>query len=165
MRLDKSPLGLLELFRLRTLGRAPDEFTNAVSPTVDVTDFYGADLLASVAENSAPGAIGAGIFAAVAAFPRRYIALSGNIVIGAAAGTFVNLRLAIQNPGALVVTAIETTLNITPAAGQTYSIAAKISRGLVLPAGWTVGLIVGGDAAGADHVAQIRYTFSVLDGR
>lgn len=40
MRLQKSPLGLLGAYALKTDGRNPPEFGESVVPTTDVTDFY-----------------------------------------------------------------------------------------------------------------------------
>jgi hypothetical protein len=41
--LEKSPLGLLEIMRLQTRGKAPDKFGEAVTPTFAVEDYYTAD--------------------------------------------------------------------------------------------------------------------------
>lgn len=42
--LQKFPAGLLGLLNLKTLGRAPQAFSGQVVPTIDASEFYGADL-------------------------------------------------------------------------------------------------------------------------
>jgi len=57
--LQKAPRGLLELFALKTLGRAPELFSNEVRPSVDVRDLYSADLVTAQAAQTG----GAGVAA------------------------------------------------------------------------------------------------------
>jgi hypothetical protein len=51
MQLHKHPLGLLELFNLKTLGQAPDKFADTLAPMSDVTDFYGITQLQTLVES------------------------------------------------------------------------------------------------------------------
>lgn len=55
--LQKSPLGLLARFNLKTLGDAPNRFGDTVLPVADVGGAYSADLLTFLNTN---GAVGAG---------------------------------------------------------------------------------------------------------
>lgn len=163
MPLHKAPLGLLEIFRLRTLGRNPDEFGSQVIPVTDVTDNYGLDLLSGVAENAAAGVVSQFLTSVVSANARRYIAVSGNITIGAAAGTYLTMGIGYQLPNSPNFFYLNTT-TITPVIGGVYRIAAGISP-LLLPPGHAVFFSTNGNAAGADHLLELRYSFNVLDGR
>jgi len=160
--LHKAPLGLLELFRLRTLGANPNQFSDTVQPVTDVTDFYGADLFSAVAENGAAGAIGVGLVSAVSLNSRRYLGFSGTLTVGAAAGTYLNLALGFTIQGVVVGLV---SAQITPIAAGVYRVAVPNMRGLVLPPGHALTFNVNGNAAGVDHTPQIRYAFNVLDGR
>lgn len=164
MRLVKAPLGLLELFRLRDLGQNPDEFEDRVQATADVRDFYGADLLVTETIDGAPAAIGTGVSLPVSTTTRRYIGASGNIVLGAAAGTSLNIAIGAAY-GASATIALASMQIVTPVAAQVYRIAADLRDGLVLPPGWSINLLVNGNAGGADHVAQLRTFYQQLDGR
>lgn len=162
MDLHKASLGLLELFRLRTLGRNPSFFSDTITGVCDVTEFYGCDLLSSVAETAAAAAIGP-MSSAVAANPRRYLCMQGQVTIGAAAGTFLRLQIGFNHQGVSQALAIAT---YTPVVGQTFAVTTgKIPGGLVLPPGDFLQLIVLSDAGGVDHVNAMRYTFNVFDGR
>lgn len=163
--LHKAPRGLLEIFRLRTLGAQPNLFAELVQPVTDVTDFYGVDTLVEVNENSvAPGTIIDGLTSVPAEFARRLIAVSGAVVIGANAGTFVDLSLGINLPGFVFapVRIAEKFVNPT-AVGGGYTVTATFPP-LMLPAGHTLTVACSGDATGNDHVFNIRYLFQRLDG-
>lgn len=163
MILHKAPLGLLELFRLRTLGRNPSEFSDAIQGVADVTDFYGADLLQTVTETAGAGAITSGMSSTSSQFARRYVAISGQIQMGAAAGNYVHLRVQATFGASTVCLASQHCAPLS--AGQVFTVSAPVSRGIVLPPGHTLTLNISGDAGGADHVPAIRYGFMVLDGR
>lgn len=163
--LHKTPVGLLELFRLRTLGAAPNLFGEQVTPVVDVTDMYGLDLLANVFENGPAGAIGVGLAAAQSANARRYQGFNAQITIGAAAGTWLTLAVGYSLiPGGTAT--MLASVSLTPIVGATYRVAAGAAmRGLLLPPGHNLVFLCDGNAAGADHVPGVRYSFAVLDGR
>lgn len=56
-KLAQAPRGLLELFKLKTDGHQPNQFSEVVSPVVDVTDFYAADSLLNGFVNAGAGAL------------------------------------------------------------------------------------------------------------
>lgn len=94
--LHKSPRGLLELLRLRTLGQQPHLFGETVTPVTDVTEFYAADLKGAIAGTAVAGSlVTARVADLVLTSPVRLHAISGDITAGAAALTnaFMSLGL------------------------------------------------------------------------
>lgn len=163
--LHKAPKGLLELFRLRTHGSNPPTFGEIVAPSVDVTEYYGADLISTVSENSAAGAATGQLNGAAAVFARRYLGLSGTWVGGAAAGTWLEVSVGIGGvPGGGNVLFGAKTVSV-PVAAAVYRVAAVFPVPLVLPPGAFPFVLTESNAAGVDHVRQLRYMFQIFDGR
>lgn len=152
--------GLLGFLRLKG-GVGPRLFGLRVDPSIDVTDFYGVDSTVTTVQTGAAAAIGTGVQGTATVQPRRYLAVSGNISIGAAAGTW--LTLAVGFGDGLGNSFVVQTLSLTPIIGGVYRIGAEL-RGLVLPSGYAPQLRVDGNAGGADHVAQLQYAYQRLDG-
>lgn len=152
--LQKTPYGLLDLFRLRTQGANPPQFGELVTPTADVTEFYGADL--SQVFNYTPGA---GAITQTLTFTqpsvRRILGISGEVNIGAAAGTVLRMRLGVRPAAGNVVHWIGQSLP-TPAIGVKFVVSAQAFVPYVLPAGAQVVLEVDGNAAGVDHQSAVR---------
>lgn len=157
--LQKSPTGLLELFELKTLGRAPTQFLDTVGVNIDALNFYGADRIFTADTAGAAGAIGQTLTVPTS-FPRVFIGFSAGITLGAAPGAWLTLRLGIRVPGnasALFMLA-QTTLSGAPplVAGEFYEAVGMLPSPTLLPAGSSIVARSSGSAAGADHVLTIR---------
>lgn len=154
--LHKTPLGLLELFRLKTLGRAPEVFGDTVLPVMPSREAYAAAEMQTASSASwGPGAIngvgGQGTLVTVASFMWIW-GVSGQITLGAAPGTFITWEVGLNVPG----TAQEWIFGCgdlrTVVAGETIRFGATLPHPVVLRAGSYYVARVHGDAAGADHV-------------
>lgn len=165
MRLQKSPLGLLELFRLRDQGRNPPDFAEAVAPTVDVSEYYGADLLGVVSDTTAADAFPRTLTRVIDQ-PIRVHAIGIVITIGAAAGTWCTWHVGFIRPDP--TSGNNPTLCpvggdvFTPRIGATFVFGVKVEP-FVLPAGSSLQASATGDAAGADHVVALRYLHNTLN--
>lgn len=150
----KSPRGLIELFRLRTNGRNPDQFATAVQPVADVQDFYGADLLFT-ADTAAAAAAFPITQTIDVAFTRRFWGFSFQITLGAAAGTRLSLRIGMRVPssGSAVYIVAQTVYTAGLVAAQNYNTFVNFPRPIVLSSGAQFVCVAVGDAGGADHVA------------
>jgi len=150
---------LLQFLRVKG-GQGPNALSLDVSPSMDVTDFYGMQSLVTTNQTGAAAAIG-NLFGPASTAPRRYVGISGNVTIGAAAGTWLTLGVGYQDPtGAAVVLEANT---FTPIVGALYRIALKVDN-LILPNGYIPALFAAGNAGGADHVAALQYSYQRLDG-
>lgn len=150
---------LLQFLRVKG-GQGPNALSLDVAPSMDVTDFYGAQSLVTTNITGAAAVVG-NLFTGPSTAPRRYIAISGNITIGAAAGTWLTLGVGYQDPtGAAVVLQAQ---SYTPIVGGLYRIAHKIDS-LILPAGYIACFFCAGNAGGADHVAALQFSYQRLDG-
>lgn len=156
--LHKTPRGLLELFRLRTLGANPPLFGELVEPGIDVAEFYGADLQTVATQDSGPVALPTGL-EGTALFPGRLLQMSAFVTMGAAAGTQVRLTLEYSPNPALTSVQIGFAVIDAPQAGATYTVVARLTRPIVFLPGAQFFAFVSGDAAGADHVLTRRDFF------
>lgn len=167
--LQKAPAGLLQLFRLRSGGVGPNEFSDTCMAVTDVTDFYGADRVACGTEAVSAGAFPRTAGATISANPRRILAVSGQVTFGAAvSGTYVTLNLHMLGyPGAVSaspqVIGFSHFVPVAGMAGATFAVVANLSSPLVLPAGHVIRVMVASDVAGADHSARVTYSFQRLD--
>lgn len=162
--LQKSPAGLLELFRLRTLGRNPVGFGDDVVPVADVTDYYGADLVVSADFAGVAGAVDATFLTAPSAFARRVLSLSGFMTLGLAGGTWFTIAIGYRVPVSTTATVFVASQYVaTPVAGSTVLVAWS-GPPILLPPGHALVCRTFGDAAGADHVAGLRLGWHRLDG-
>lgn len=164
--LQKAPSGLLELLRLRSNGDQPTTFADSVLSVVVANEHYGADLQFS-SSDSGTGAIGqsiqvvigSGFTAPATPGPVRFMAIGGDMVFGAAAGTWLQMRIGIRAP----------TANSPPAwiAWQSYAapflvaagaltIVANFPAPIILLPGSAVRIEMTGDAVGADHTLRLR---------
>lgn len=84
--LHKSPLGLLEAFSLKALGRAPDKFGDVVTPTTDVTQYY----LQTLVRTSQALGVAAGfplsVSSQITGGPIKFHTLATRLNIGAGGG-------------------------------------------------------------------------------
>lgn len=153
--LHKAPQGLLELFRLRTLGAAPPMFGDVVTPVIDVGEFYAAANKLCSSSAPAVGAISPPLietFDISAAI--RLHAVGAQLLIGAAPATDISLDVRVQI-GAVSCVLASQFFAQAPAAG-------RISVGTIVPA-WvllpqqalTLIAVASGTAAGADHSLSI----------
>jgi hypothetical protein len=153
--LHKFPLGLLEVFRLRTSGGQPTEFGQGVQATTDVTDFYASDLLA--VQNSSSGATTLPLTLVVTMpNPRRILGVSGVVVLGAAAGTVLRLRLGVRTNASQAIHYIGSA-TYTPTALVSHPVLGSALPPYTLPAGSQLVLEVDSNAGGADHVIALRH--------
>ena len=156
--LHKSPVGLLDLLKLRTLGRNPEWLNEVVGPILDATNFYGADLQVVASDSGGAGAMSRSV-SGTAARPGRLLAMSGQVTVGAAAGTQIRLLVS-YTPGPSFSAVILATEVITaPVAGAVYAVAAVLPSPIVFAPGAGFTFTVAGDAAGADHTPVRRDLF------
>jgi hypothetical protein len=162
--LHKSPQGLLELFRLRQFGRAPDEFGSIVFPVVEVGDSYACQSLLTSGGTVGTGAIAPNLTASLTlSADLRIRAFCGRLTIGAAAATNVALQVGVLLPGTSLT---EHPLNniFYPAIGigGIVGVSTNLGQPITLRAGSVTYARASGTAAGADHqlyaAAVIEFT-------
>jgi hypothetical protein len=161
--LVKAPTGLTQLFRLRTGGAQPNVVGNQVQPTLDVADFYGADMLSSSAVSSTAAAMPISVSDSVLQAPLRMKALSARVTLGANAGTWLHMAVGYRVGGTagstVWVTAAQYTLTV---ATGVYVIGVPLSP-LILSAGADLIAMARGDQTGNDHVITVLSSFQRLN--
>jgi len=161
--LHKSPIGWLELLRLRTLGKAPDVAGDTVIPTSDTTSFYGCDLQEVDAGSGGAGAFNLSIVRTFTV-AGRVLGINISTQIGAAAGTFIRSRIFYQpNPSA--ASCCIGAQVFTPVVGGLFALGFVLPEPLVARAGAIFTFQSDGDAAGADHQLFSRILFEAYTGR
>lgn len=156
--LHKVPRGLLELLKLRTLGRSPDTISNTAIAVIESTPFYGADMQVAANETSSAAALSR-TMTGTAANQGRLIAMAAEVVMGAAAGTQVRIALS-YSPGPQYPSVwVASTVITAPVAAASYHLSALLPEPVVFGAGATFTVQVAGDAGGADHVVRRRELF------
>jgi len=157
--LHKVPRGLLELLRGRTLGRTPDELGGIVTPTIETTAYYAADILLTSANTATTAAVPIlSNYVTTAAF--RVYAVGAVFVNGAAAGANMFLSWGIQVGGLAPTPNTNTELALgqialgTTVAGQAYHGGSVIDSYYALP-GSILWARVNGTAAGVDHQLNV----------
>lgn len=154
--------GLLNFLRLKG-GVGPNVFGLDVNPDIDVTEFYGNELTAVDELGAGVGALPR-TSAITSTQARRYLSLSGVLVLGAAAGTWAQISIGYVLPsGSAITPLLQSQLVMAPVAGQTIRVAIDC-RGLVLPPGHRITAIAEGNAGGADHNVAITAGYQRLDG-
>jgi hypothetical protein len=151
--------GLLQFMRIKG-GQGPNELGLRVEPSLDVTDFYGAQSTVNATAGGGPAVINTNAIGAPSTTPRRYLSISGSVTIGAAAGTYLNLAVGFRTNGVFTYVAA---LPVVPVVGGVYRVAVWLG-GYILPAQAEPGLVVNGNAGGADHQAALDFTYQRLDG-
>jgi hypothetical protein len=153
---------LLRFLRIKG-GQGPNELSLTVVPSLDVTEFYGSESTQAMQETSAPGTFPIQYASPGSMTPRRYLALSAGVTIGAAVGTYVTIAVGYRmQPGDAPIFLDQWT-HQPPVVGGVYR-ACAIVRGLTLPAGAFPIVRVDSNSAGADHIATLEYSFQRLDG-
>jgi len=150
--LHKSPVGLLELFRLRTLGANPVQFAEGVTPVVEASQFYSADLKQVVFAAATVGAGAPIVSALTLVTPARLHSMGLILTAGAAGLTNVSLSLRVVLNGA--ATQIGGSFQAAlPATNQA-------TIGVIIP-GWVfraqavLQAVAWGTGAGVDHSLQV----------
>lgn len=162
--LSKVPRGLLELLRLRTDGRMPDLFNNAVQPCVDSTPFYGSDLLIPASSTPTVGALNPALVESLTTTALvSVLSLGGQLTIGAAAATNIQVGWGVLLPGQTVDSILGSQFLAQQAIGAIAQFGSSFNR-LVLPIGSTLYVIASGTAAGADHSLRISGVLENLTG-
>lgn len=154
---------LLAFLRIKG-GAGPNSLGLELDPSLDVTDFYGAQSLVTTQESLSAQASSVTMLGTSALNARRYLAVSATLTQGAAAGTVaqisVGFRLNINNT---VNVYWATNGPFAAAAAQNYRVAADV-RGVILPAGHQIVCRIDGNAVGNDHVITLEYAYQRLDG-
>lgn len=156
--LHKAPLGLIEIFNLKTLGRQPDLFSDTVAPTIDTRDFYSAGLLLASGTGGEVGAL-LNLFERLTLTAHVGVRGIGAILtIGAAGGTNVSITVGYENESGFRCP-LGTHSFAAVFAGQI------VEFGLPMRAVWPAGTRVyanayAGSVAGADHLLQV---FTVIE--
>jgi hypothetical protein len=162
--LHKSPKGLLELFRLRTLGAQPSQFGEAIAPVVDVDEFYSSDLLRTELSN-VTGALAPLQIAITLTEPTKLYGLTAAFIMGAAGGTVLTVAIsmnlpALASPAWLLAGEQFQAAALAPA--SLYPVAVLFPRPLIAPAGTQIIAQAFGNAAGADHQINFSRGFATL---
>lgn len=155
--LAKAPDFLLSLFRLRTLGAQPNQFSEQVIPVVDTTNFYGNNLLVTGASPNVVQAFPANVVGDVGT-TSRYMGVAGIVTIGAAAGTFLMGTVFAQIPNAgQTAFPLFPTLRFTGlAVASTVWFGGLFASPMVFPSGTRLSFVATSDAGGADHTFALR---------
>lgn len=161
--LHKSPRGLLELLRLRTLGAQPSLFSEGVQPVVVVNDHYAADLLVNSNHDLAAAAFPL-VQTVTTAGVTRLMTFSVDVTLGAAVGTYLALSIGLQLPSSSNPVSWYGYQLFTAGliAGEAYRLVANMPSPLILPSGAFLIAGASSNAAGADHVLSLRTTQQVL---
>lgn len=149
------PKALLEIFRLRQFGRAPDEFGSMVVPVVEVGDSYACAALLTSNGSTSTGAMGGagGLTASLTlSTDLRIRSFSARLRIGAAAATNVSIQVGVLLPGTSTVehslaNDFFAQLNI----GALIGTSCGLGQPITLRTGSVIFARVCGTAAGADH--------------
>lgn len=167
--LHKAPQGLLELLRLKTLGRQPTIFADTLAPTVESERFYSLDVQnnGSFVPATSPGGFPLGATDTLLTGPVLVRALSAQIVMGAAGGTYVHWALGCvlaAAGGGPVLSFLSSGALGAVAAGVTFRVGGMLPEPLLLPAGAQLVASIISDAAGADHQISLRTTYANYNG-
>lgn len=154
LRLDKAPIGLLELMNLKSNGAQLDEFDGTVQGSVDVFSFYGVDRNFTADTPQAAAAFPLNGTVNVS-FPRAFIGFGAQVTVGAAAGTRLDIRIAYKsNPNAPSIVVVQQ--RFTPFVGGFFDAYWQSPFPLVLPPGGQWNVAAFSDAGGADHVLNLK---------
>lgn len=151
--LHKAPLGLLELFNLKVLGKQPVDFGEIVQPTIDVRDFYGANLLDPSVSGGTTGALLNLRDTDVLIQPFGLRGLGARLTVGAAGGGDLSLSFGFEAPNGDRC-CLGTHSFATVFAGQV------VEYGIPLRQVWPAGTVLyasayAGTVPGADHLLQV----------
>jgi hypothetical protein len=162
-RIGGSPRGLLELFRLKATGDMPALFGDTVTPTVDVSEFYGSHVLATGQGTQVVGAFPLEA-TQVATNANRLLGLGFEMVSGAAFGAvqfFWGVRF--PTPGAAIPRfALGSSLLTFTAAAQTAWGGSMLPVPIVLPPGGQMWARANSAVAGADHALRVMFLIQAL---
>lgn len=167
--LQKFPRGLLELFRLKTQGDAPNKFADTVQPVISGLPFYASDLLGSFQSSPSVGGInttnGLTADASPLTDPQILYALGGVLTMGAAPGTFFEWWVQVNFPSlaapASVIANGHVELSAT-SANDLMPFGFMLPQPLVVPPGTNYRVGVHGDGTGTDHSLTARYLVANL---
>lgn len=163
---QRSPVALINLLGAKGVGNLPSEFAGTIVPTIDVTEFC--------VEDSHTTGIGVQTGAA-GAFPRTLTqnfsgttssvlyGSSAQIILGAAGGTRLSLRIGIgyATSGGNVCWLAD--LELAAVAGATTHVCSFILPRLrVIAPGSFLTAVCDSDAVGADHTLSIRTELATL---
>lgn len=153
--LHKVPLGLLELLRLKTLGRAPDQFSDTVLPTVEALESYAAPELETTSGTAQVGGMVSHSSTITVGTFRWIWGVAGVLTMGAAPGTFVQWEVGFQTPGNAQPFVFGQGELRPIAAAAVIRFGAALPRPMVLRAGTAIFARVNGDGGGVDHTIQV----------
>lgn len=158
-RIQRTPIGLNAFFRFFG-GETPTELEDRVRGSVDLTDMYGSNLLQVTNDALAAGGINRTV-QGISQSQGRLLQMSGTVVMGAAAGTFVKIALLYAPSAAFQLCCVGHTVYTGAGliAGATLRCAASLTRPIVFQPGALLQVEISGDAAGADHTAFGRHLF------
>jgi len=164
--LHKAPSTLLmDLLRLRTQGKQPDEFGTSVLPTIDLLPFYASDLLANTATSST-GAMPLTVTTTALSIPLKMVGVAGRIQIGANAGTRIGATVGAFLPGPAAQGGFFPLFQSsagqggTPFAGMEFWVGGKLpGPPVVFPPSAVLQLRVIGNQTGSDHQGSLLMMF------
>jgi hypothetical protein len=135
--INRLPLGLLGFLGIKNGGRYPQELSDTLAPTWDLSDIY----LNANAENRvdvlAIAALGSQAFFTVPAGEAWYVIIASAATGTLGAGVTIELGLQTTDAAALVTTAL-TQMSGARTVGQRCAVA--LERGIYLPPGSTFGI-------------------------
>ena len=160
--LQKSPVGILEGYNLKTLGDMPDVFSGTVSSVVETFQHYTTDRRATGVGTGAAAAYPLAIQHVLVA-PVLIHSFAGEVVIGAAAGTRLDITLFVRVPTRQSLPHFLTLARVgTPIAANRFFASYTFAQGMILPAGSSIEMLAQSDAAGADHTPNISFLITTL---
>lgn len=163
--LQKGPLGLLELLRMKQGGKQPVLFGEQVVPVVNVTPFYGADLLKTgLTGAAAVGAVTSPLTATedVTVGPNLLTSVGCQFVNGAAAGASLTLQWGFQVPGSASPQAPLGAISVVSYANGVFNVGSALPYPLIIPPGTRLWARATGNAVGADHSLWVAFSFIAL---
>jgi hypothetical protein len=160
--LQKSPQGLLESFALKTLGEAPKQFGEVVSPVVDVLDFYTTELMFSAQSPSTTvGAFNQTISATLSLTMLRSV--GGTFIEGAAAGTFMHWSLGVRVRSTTIVAWLASGSFAAIGIGASRAFGVTLPKPIIVPSGSELVGFFTSDAAGADHTFRLNWLTTAVN--
>jgi len=163
-KLSQVPAGLLQLFRLTHGGIAPQDFRDDVQPTVDVSEFYAANLLTQTENTPTPGALANLTETKAMSTVLRVHAISAQLTIGAAAATDLQISCGWSAASPGVPVAVAQLFLANTIAGQIIEVGAAIPPKVFVGSTWRFFARASGTAAGADHSLKIIATIEDYSG-
>lgn len=156
--LGKPAAGFTSILDLKALGDNPQAVDSVLIPCVELFELYILDRMSSNLITGAAAALSLSLATTITAAPgSRFLAISASVLIGAAAGTRLDIEIGVRAPSAASpYCRIASARMGTPYIGGLFTVVAQLTAPLILPVGSTIEMVARGDAAGADHTPSLQ---------